>query len=82
VLLCKAALIRLTTQKTYSRSLQSRVGAVGLCPLTPSVAASVGTIGKRASSWLSSVISPAWALFVNSAMSWRAWACFWGLPRR
>src|SRR5262245_43352467 len=63
VLLWTAALTRLTTANTYSRSLQSRVPTVGRCPLTPSVAVRVGTIGKRASSWLNSTSSPARAFF-------------------
>src|SRR6516162_8713359 len=63
VLLCSAAEIRFTTQKTYNRSLQSRVPTMGRCPLTPSVAASVGTIGKRASSWLKRTISTCCAFF-------------------
>src|SRR5262249_55574349 len=40
-----------------------RVPTVGLCPLTPSVADNVGTIWKRASSWLSRTNSPACAFF-------------------
>lgn len=38
VFVCNAAPTRFTTAKTYSRSLLSRVGTFGLCPLTPSVA--------------------------------------------
>src|SRR5262249_12733404 len=51
------------TAKMYSTSLQSRVPTSGRCPLTPSVAARVGTIGKRASSWLTSPGSTACAFF-------------------
>jgi hypothetical protein len=51
-------------------------------PLDPRVAVSVGTVGIRASSWLSSTSSPASALDRNSARSSAAAACLTGSPRR
>jgi hypothetical protein len=63
VLLGSKPEIRFRTAKTYRTSLPSRVPTTGRCPLTPQVACNVGTIGKRASSWLSKTISPAAAFF-------------------
>src|SRR5262249_14360838 len=63
VLECTAPETKFSTAKTYSTSLQSLVPTTGRCPLTPGVAARAGTIGKRASSWLSSASSPACAFF-------------------
>src|SRR5262249_10819863 len=57
VVACTAALSRFITANTYSRPLLSRVPTSGRCPLTPNVAARVGTKGSRASSWLSKTSS-------------------------
>src|SRR5262249_25888606 len=63
VLAWTAAVTRFITAKTYKSPLLSQVPTMGRFPLTPRVARSVGTIGKRASSWLSSTNSPASAFF-------------------
>src|SRR5579884_3140500 len=63
VVACSVAVTTLRTAKTYKRCVQSQLPTTGRCPLTPSVAVRVGTIGKRASSWLSSTSSPARAFF-------------------
>src|SRR5262245_61515345 len=69
VLACSEPVTTLITARRYSRSLQSRVPTVRRCPLTPRAGPRVGTIGRRASSGLSSTSWPASAFFLGRQSS-------------